>query len=347
MLKNRERGISILKRVSISNSIEEQLNDLASALERKGKLALYDLHKYCEDFSAHLLNLVYGYNLKNLNLKKFNEPGIDLGDEDNMVAFQVTTNKKSKKVNDTLEKLTDEQKEKYEDFNVFIVGDKQKNYTINEELAAQVGFTKDNILDITDILSRINTLPITRMQEIDDFLKSELYKAHWAFNGGKVQSILLGSPTLIFPNCKALVEHYVTTLHPLNITDEEEWEMEEGIRNLMNAIISLPPASIQFFYSLIVKVKYSSHFDGYSINIDKMERFVNLTKSAYITELKILQDENLIKFDEDFEGNTFIILSGLCDRNCALNHILEFVKAKEIDLEDIFLKFDLSTFAVE
>lgn len=320
---------------------------MAFSLESRGKLALYDLHKYSEDFSAHFLNQVYGYNLENLNLKKFNEPGMDLGDQDNKIAFQVTTNKKSKKINDTLKKLTDEQKEMFKSFMIFIIGYKQRKYTINEDLAEQVGFTKENILDIADVMRRINTLTIEQMMEINDFLKSELCKVSWLFECGKGLSLLSENPTLIFPNCKALVEHYEIKWDPLNITEEQEREMEEGIRDLLNAIISLPPLTREFFLNLVIKAKYNRDFDAICISYEKMKRFVPISEQEYIEELNILKTDNLIDFEEDYLENLFIVLSGLCSKNNALNHILEFVDEKKVKLEDVILKFDLSAFALE
>ncbi|WP_140421626.1 SMEK domain-containing protein [Bacillus cereus] len=337
----------MLKRESISKSIEGQLRYLAFSLEGRGKLALYDLHKYCEDFSAHLLNQVYGYNLENLNLKSFNEPGMDLGDEDNEVAFQVTTNKKSKKINETLEKITEEQIEKYESFFVFIIGTKQSTYKITEALAERVNFTKDNILDIWDIISRVNSLPIGQMRKIDEFLKSEIGKVYSMFEGEEESTLLKDTPTLIFSNCKAMVNYLKEKHHPLNISDEEEKEMEEGIRLLMNALIDLPLETRKFFNALVHKSDYVFQYDSLCVSFDKMKRYVNISEQKYYEELKILKNDDLIKFDEDFEGNITIVLSGLCSKGYALLNIVEFVDGNEITLEEVLVNFNLSAFAIE
>ncbi|MED2737162.1 SMEK domain-containing protein [Bacillus toyonensis] len=336
-----------MNREIISKKIEGLLEYLAFSLESRGKLALYDLHKYCEDFSALLLNQVYGYNLVNLNIKRFNEPGMDLGDKENKIAIQVTTNKKSKKIKETLEKITDEQKATYECFFVLIVGTKQKKYNIEEELAEPIGFSKDNIFDIYDIIIRVNSLPIEQMIETLEFLRREISKVYWLFESEIGAYLLQGTPTLIFSNCKALVEHYESIHKPLDISEEEEREMEEGIRDFMNAIISLPPATREFFLNLVIKVEYSRDFDAKCISYQKMKRFVLLSEQEYNEELNILKSDNLIDYEEDYLGNLFIVLSGLCSKNNALNHILEFVDEKKVKLEDILFKFDLSAFAIE
>jgi hypothetical protein len=45
-------------------------------------------------------------SLVNLNENRSNAPGLDLGDEANGIAFQVTAERTSAKVNETLAKLT-------------------------------------------------------------------------------------------------------------------------------------------------------------------------------------------------------------------------------------------------
>lgn len=59
---------------------------------------LYDINIVAEDFFPGLLNLIYGYQLKNANDGK-NAPAIDLYDEVNKIAIQVTSDSSSKKIN--------------------------------------------------------------------------------------------------------------------------------------------------------------------------------------------------------------------------------------------------------
>ena len=52
-----------------------------------------------------ILNLLYGYNLQSTNAKKGNYPAIDLADNVNKIAIQVTSNTSSSKIKETLEKI--------------------------------------------------------------------------------------------------------------------------------------------------------------------------------------------------------------------------------------------------
>ena len=64
-----------------------------------------DQAKTSENIFCNLLNLIYGYNLKNLNSKEFNYPAIDLGDEGNKIGIQVTITDTNEKVTSTIKKF--------------------------------------------------------------------------------------------------------------------------------------------------------------------------------------------------------------------------------------------------
>lgn len=67
-----------------------------------------DINRVGEHLSRQLLNIIYEYELKNLNDVKANFPGLDLGDETKtLVAFQVTSRTDNKKINDSLKKVVE------------------------------------------------------------------------------------------------------------------------------------------------------------------------------------------------------------------------------------------------
>ena len=64
----------------------------------------YDINKVGEHLSRQLLNLLYDYQLEDLNKVKTNFPGLDIGDTTKaLVAYQVTSRTDSKKVIENLE----------------------------------------------------------------------------------------------------------------------------------------------------------------------------------------------------------------------------------------------------
>ena len=52
--------------------IDEKLNLLSLRVGRSGKLNLLDINSHSEDFYERFLNLIYGWNLVNLNRKHHN-----------------------------------------------------------------------------------------------------------------------------------------------------------------------------------------------------------------------------------------------------------------------------------
>lgn len=73
------------------NYIEEKLNTLAVRIKKRGKLNLLDLNIFSETFFADMLNIVFGFQLKNLNIIEQNVEGIDLIDEKNKIVAQVSS----------------------------------------------------------------------------------------------------------------------------------------------------------------------------------------------------------------------------------------------------------------
>lgn len=77
------------------SEIEKIINLLKSwILEVKfnNTLNFYDINKYSEGLSEKLLNAIFNHNLKDLNCKKKNFPGIDLGDDSkDKIAYQITS----------------------------------------------------------------------------------------------------------------------------------------------------------------------------------------------------------------------------------------------------------------
>jgi energy-coupling factor transporter ATP-binding protein EcfA2 len=65
-----------------------------------------DINKVAEGISRQLLNLIYGYELVDLNQEQSNYPGIDLGDRKAGIAFQVTARTDAKKIRKTLDTCT-------------------------------------------------------------------------------------------------------------------------------------------------------------------------------------------------------------------------------------------------
>lgn len=77
--------------------IEERLNTLSVRISSRAALNLQDINISAEYFFRDLLNMMYGWNLLNLNDIQKNAPGIDLLYKEKNIIVQVSaTNTKQK-----------------------------------------------------------------------------------------------------------------------------------------------------------------------------------------------------------------------------------------------------------
>src|SRR5690606_24643768 len=109
------RGIT---RGIIIGGLIDDLSILESQINMRCQVGLTDLNKFCEDFFKEVINISYNINLKNLNESRSNAPGLDLGDKKNKIAYQITSTSTSLKINNTLEKISEEQLKNYDQFKV-------------------------------------------------------------------------------------------------------------------------------------------------------------------------------------------------------------------------------------
>jgi hypothetical protein len=76
-----------MKRETYLHRIEFQLAGFMSMVRLRTSSGRFDLNIIAEDFFRDLLNIVYGYNLKNLNRDNKNNPSVDLADTANKLAI--------------------------------------------------------------------------------------------------------------------------------------------------------------------------------------------------------------------------------------------------------------------
>lgn len=165
-----------MNRQDYQNSIINSLTWLSAKVSVNNKLNLTDVNVHSENFYRDLLNLSFGYNLVNINIIDPNAAAIDLGDEGNKFAIQVTSTSSLAKTRHTVTKFIKKGLDKKYDRLVILnitakithtaptVGD--DTYSLN---------TKDDIWDIGDLAVMINDLELPKIQEISNFLNQQLY----------------------------------------------------------------------------------------------------------------------------------------------------------------------------
>lgn len=168
------------KKEILINDIANNLAFSSVSTARKNVIGLFDSNRIAQDFFAGLFQLVFGYsNLKELDKLNdiVNYPAIDLGDEIEKIAFQITTKKDSEKIKDSIQKfINHELYKKYDRLIIFIIGEKQNSYTTEFDTQNKFSFNKNtDIWDDTFLIKEINKITeISKLEEIKKFLEGNL-----------------------------------------------------------------------------------------------------------------------------------------------------------------------------
>ncbi|MDO5516195.1 MAG: SMEK domain-containing protein [Clostridium sp.] len=167
----------MLNREVYLNQIIHNLALLSKEVELRGAINLYDINIIAEYFYADLLNLIYGYKLKNVNIIDKNAAAIDLADEENRIAIQVTSDNTSTKIKHTISEFIEHHK--YERYNrlIILILTSKKGYTSQFETEGKISFNKEeDIIDIADLTQVLRDKDANVLQVINDFLEKELYE---------------------------------------------------------------------------------------------------------------------------------------------------------------------------
>jgi len=156
--------------------IVELLTRFREEVRAKALLGLYNINKHSENFVKRILNFTYGYELENLNKNSPNYAGLDLGDTGEGVAYQLSSTKKSDKIDNTLQAcLKYERYKTYPTIMVFILTSKQSSYSIKTITQPHFTFLPEkNIQDFDDLFKEIQNLNPIAIRSLHQYISSEL-----------------------------------------------------------------------------------------------------------------------------------------------------------------------------
>ncbi len=164
-----------MNRKKYFDSIESKLNLLAFRLESRGRLNILDLHLHSENFYLHFFNVLFDWNLRNLNASQQNAHGVDLVDETRKIIAQVSATATKQKVESALAKDLSEYQGyafKFISISKDAKSLRTKSYCNPHNL---IFCPSQDIHDIPSLLAFINAMDIDRLKEVDEFLKKELH----------------------------------------------------------------------------------------------------------------------------------------------------------------------------
>ncbi|WP_445147539.1 ABC-three component system protein [Dyella sp. Tek66A03] len=163
-----------MERSRIFQACSNRLAILATQVDMLGKLNVLNNHLHCEDFYAELLNLIYGYQLKNMNALEQNADGFDLIDEVAELLLQVSATATKKKVESSLNR--DLASYKGHGFR-FVSISKDASHLRSGTYSNPHDLDFDpsqHIHDVGSLLRVVLHMSLTRQRQVYDFLRDEL-----------------------------------------------------------------------------------------------------------------------------------------------------------------------------
>ena len=156
--------------------IENQLRDVVSRIIVQVELATSqgrtDINLALEDAFIPILKSVFNLpHLINLNRKQKNFPGIDLGDDHDRVAFQVTSTTGLEKVKFTLNQfMSRSYYNTFDELYILMLSKKQASYSqsaVNTLLTESFSFScSKHIIDLSDILRMVAGLRLAAQERV-------------------------------------------------------------------------------------------------------------------------------------------------------------------------------------
>jgi hypothetical protein len=267
----------LLTRGHLIGQIVDDLTSIAAQAKQRARLHLFDVHTHVENFAKEILNRGLGLSLINLNEEHSNHPGLDLGDAGAGWAFQVTADKSSTKVRETLEKIDADLKKKYPHIRILVIGEKQGSYSFSGEPFESFGFTSEMVWDFNDICARIMSLSIETLVELASYVSRETRRVRieleipdeeGRFASG-IEQLIESLPKPRLSDAAKFVAHFEAKGAPV---DQEQ--AEAAIRELSAKLGALPRLTREVFTFLVSRRddKTFGMYDDFRISDPKLRR---------------------------------------------------------------------------
>jgi hypothetical protein len=347
--------------------IIDEFSALGEQAKLRNRLGLSDISVYSENFFRDILNIIYGYNLVNTNEDRANEPGVDLGDEVEKVAFQITTTNTGAKVKNTLKKITQDQRTKYERFVVLIIGQKQSTYEalvtalsdrVVSEISADIVFdpSKD-IIDLTDLARKVVGLDFDSIKRLHKHIRDQMSKVRIELQvpdhegnyetSGYTQWEKLPTPKLGEGRKFAI---WYQSRHSTESPSQDAVEaVHDAIKELSKRLHKLPRITREFFVVLFERSDFQMQRQR-----ERRSLFLSTVEKTYPdakSELDLLLTENLLQIDYDpapydDKGQIppeIVMWMGLGHEDIQ-HEFYDFVTENRISLRKVIVELDFSEF---
>lgn len=157
----------MLERTRQNDEITHALAALSTSISAKSKQMMFDDNRVMETILPTLLNELYGYSLRDLNLDRHNHPAIDLGDAFKGKAVQITSDGSKSKMVDTITMLEKHKLDLvYKDITFLIISNDEKQ-------SYQKKGYEITIMNLNDVAKDICLLTPNEFEAIYNYCESQ------------------------------------------------------------------------------------------------------------------------------------------------------------------------------
>ena len=340
-------------RGAMIGAIIDNFERIANQARVRGQMQLFDLHTHVETVFKQILNEAFGCNLINLNADEPNSPGLDLGDIGKRVAFQITADKRSSKINETLDKITEEQLNSYDKIYILTVVERQGSYTIDNDLAKRVHrFTEDQIIDYRNVVKLLMDLQLDKVRAVHNVLQAEtqrvIIELEVPDEDGNFSTSLrelaeaIPIPKMGSGSCYAgFADAEYDAEHDLE-------EIVEELSKFSNKLTRLPRMTREFYTLALERADFKEARLGreelYVLNAEKAKRLFRAFD--WKGEYDILEDEGFASYNER-EGEyspAHFVFTGNGLEYITLKSLLDFIEKQGISKSKVLVALDFSDF---
>ncbi|PLR70535.1 SMEK domain-containing protein [Bacillus sp. UMB0728] len=330
----------------------EDLHDIIKGLSllnyyvkfSSNKLGQHTINKVSETFFCEMLNIIYEKQLKRLEGKKKNNPGIDLADIHNKFAVQVTSDGSKVKYKKTIEQFEKgKQFAKYRTLLHFIIG--EKHFTPPKQFRKLPSSYHANIQtvsheyeviiqDIFDLAVLIDDLESDILAELHEYILKNIYKTIEQFKQ-KVYDIEIEQ--MVSFTAKA----YIKSLGLANASEEKELFNDLDI--LARIVNKLDDNSRRVIYCILDEYKPTPSYDIFVPSVAVQKRLKINDTQTFSNELIVLLHENLL--DEESLRDENLLNLRFLDTVGKVNlfgEIHKYCTDKKLSIKDLILKPDFS-----
>ncbi|WP_272572304.1 MULTISPECIES: SMEK domain-containing protein [unclassified Providencia] len=282
-----------IEKEELLKKISEFLTIFENSVTHQNSIGFTDINKSAETLFISILNKVYGYNLRDMNILESNYPAIDLADYGKKVCIQVTSENSREKIKKTIKKFNElSLGNNFSQLVFFIISNDKRVLNISDVTTSASIYVKN----FTTLFKDISNLPFEDVKYIEGYFERNV-KSRW-----KEHSSIL-RPQLLNTGISITFKGFINFL---NVGSDLNYKNDVllDINNLIDVLSKLTKNQREYLYYIVSAGK----FEGSSSRFINKEKIImpamELHQEFHIDGKQIcnmLVHKNLVYLDEEYD----------------------------------------------